>query len=139
MKIVVPASSWRVYKMRRNWRGVLLFALALAVQAFAPAAANIAMSQASGDPRFSIEICLQAGGGSADDNHQLPGPRNGQRGACLLCQVCCGGVAPLESRSDAVGAAPVQWTALACTVADCTLPALRHEYSHQARAPPVFS
>ncbi len=125
--------------MHRNWLGVLLFALALAIQAFALAAANVAMSRASSDPSFSTDICLQSGGGSANSKSQLPGPHDGQRGACLLCQVCCSGVAPLATRPVPVGEAPVQWTALAWTVADCALPAPRYEYSHQARAPPTFS
>ncbi len=126
--------------MRRNWRGaLLLFALSLAVQAFAAVAANVAMSRVSGDPRFSTEICLQSGDGSAGDTHQIPDPRDRHHDACLLCELYTGGVAPLAARPNLVGAAPVQWTMLVWTVADCALPALRHEYSRQARAPPVFS
>ena len=125
--------------MRRNWLGALLFALALAIQALAPAAASIAMSQASGNPVLSTQICLQIGGGFANEKPQLPGPHGGQRDACPLCRLCCGGVAPLEPRTISVGEAPVQWMALAWTVADCALPAPRYEHSHQARAPPIFS
>ncbi len=126
--------------MRRNWRSALwLVALALAVQVFAPAVDNVAMSWASGVPRSPAEICLRAGGGSADDTQQIPGPHDRYRDACLSCQLCTGGVAPLASRPNLVGEAPVQWTTLAWTVADRALPAPRYEYSHQARAPPVLS
>jgi hypothetical protein len=125
-------------EMPRNWRSVLLFALALAIQALAPAAANFAMARPSGDLRSSIILCLQTGG-SAGDRQQLPGHHDRQRDDCPLCQISCSGVAPLEARPNFAGLAPVQWTALAWTVADRALPAPRHEYSHPARAPPVFS
>jgi len=126
--------------MRRNWCGaLLLFVLALAVQAVAPATANIAMSRTFGEPRFSIEVCSRAGDGFADDNHQLPNPHDRHHGACIICQLCCNGVAPLAVRPNLVGEAPVQWTTLAWTVADRALPAPRHEHSHRARAPPVLS
>jgi hypothetical protein len=126
--------------MHRSWRGVLLFALALAIQAFAPAAANIAMAQPSGDSRVSFVICLQTGGSPADQQHRLPGQHNNrQHDACPLCQISCSGVAPLEARPNLAGLAPVQWTALAWTVADRALPAPRHESSHQPRAPPALS
>ena len=122
--------------MRYKWCSVLLFALALAVQALAPAAGNIAFA-ASGDQRFSLQICLQSGG--SDGSNELPGQNDRQRDSCPVCQVSCSGVAPLEARPDPVGLALVQWTALAWTVADRALPAPRHESSHQPRAPPAFS
>ena len=126
--------------MRCNWRGALcLFALALAVQVFAPAATNVAMSWVSGDPRFSIEVCSSANGGFGDENHRIPAPHDRHQDVCLLCQSCCGGVAPLLARANLVGEASVQWTTVAWTVADRALPAPRYEYSHQARAPPVLS
>jgi hypothetical protein len=130
----VPEVSSR---MRRKWYSVLLFALALAVQALALAAANVALATAPGEYRTSIQLCLQSGD-SAGDN-QLPGHHEGQRDACFMCQVSCCGVAPLEARPNPVGLAPVQWTALAWTVADRALPAPRHESSHQPRAPPAIS
>jgi hypothetical protein len=123
--------------MRRKWRSVLLFALALAFQALAPAAANVALAAASDDIRASIQICLQSGGPAGKND--LPGQTDRQHDACLICQVNCNGVAPLEARPNPVGLAPVQWTALAWTVADRALPALRHDSSHQPRAPPAFS
>jgi hypothetical protein len=124
--------------MRRNWRNVLLFAAALAIQALAPAAAAIAMARPFAGSLSSIEICLEIRG-SAGDQQQLPGHNDRSRDACPLCQICCSGAAPLEARPNLAGLAPVQWTALAWTVADRALPAPRHEYSHQARAPPILS
>jgi len=124
--------------MRRKMYCVLLFALALAVQAFAPAVGNIALATTSGDTRASLQICLQSGGAAGSD--ELPGPSQGHRDSCLLCQSGCGGLAPLEARPNPVGLAPVQWTALLpWIVADRALPALRPNSPHQPRAPPTIS
>ncbi len=125
--------------MRRNWFSVVLFALALALQAFGPAAANVAMAQASAETRQSFALCLQSGGVSAGDYHPLPGQKDRHRDSCPLCQICCDGIASYEARLNQVAGAPVQWSALSWTSADCALPSPRHEHSHQARAPPVFS
>lgn len=125
--------------MRRNWFGVFVFVLALAVQVMAPAAANVAMAQASGTANQAFALCLQDAGDSADGSRQLPGHKDHHRDSCPLCQICCGGIAPIEARPYQVGRAPVQWAALAWTVADRVLPTPRHEHAHQARAPPAFS
>lgn len=122
--------------MRRNWVSGLLFALALAFQAAAPVAATVAMERGSSP---SVEICLKAAGKAAASDNQLPGPHDSKRDICALCEFCCSGVAPLEARPNPVGLAPVQWTALAWTVADRALPALRHDHARQARAPPFVS
>ena len=121
--------------MTRNRLGVMLFALALAIQALAPAA-NIA-SAALGDRGFSLQICLQSGGVAG--NNELPGQNDRQRDSCPVCQVSCSGVAPLEARPNAVGLAHVQWIATSWTVADRVLPAPNPDYSRRARAPPAFS
>jgi len=125
--------------MRRNWFGVLVFMLALAVQALAPAVANVAMALTSSEAGRSFSLCLRAGGSPAGNSQQLPGHNDRHRDACLLCQVCCDGIAPIEARPNDVGRAHVQWTALAWTVADRVLPTPRHDHSRQARAPPAFS
>jgi hypothetical protein len=124
--------------MRQKWLSVLLFALALAIQAFAPAAADIALASTSGETRASLQICLQSGGSAGTD--ELPGPYQSRHDPCLLCQVGSGGLTPLEAGPNPVGLAPVQWTALLpWTVADRALPALRPNSSHQPRAPPANS
>jgi hypothetical protein len=124
--------------MRRKIYCVLLFVLALAIQAFAPAAASIALATSSGETRASLQICLQSGGSAGSD--ELPGPGQAHRDSCLLCQTGCGGATPLEAGLNPVGLAPVQWNALLpWMVADRALPALRPHSSHQARAPPAIS
>lgn len=122
--------------MRRSWIGGLLFVLALAFQAAAPVAAGIAMERGS---RSSVDVCVKAGGAVAAAENQLPGPHDANGDICALCAFCCSGVAPLEAGPNPVGSAPVQWTVLAWTVADCALPALRHDHARQARAPPSLA
>jgi hypothetical protein len=122
--------------MRRSWLAVMLFSLALLVQAFAPAAARIAMARMPTAGAFSL--CLQSPG-QIGGIPQSPAQRDHQRGACLFCQICCSGISP-EARLSSVGKAPVRWTTtFSRTVADRVLPALGQEYSHEARAPPAFS
>jgi hypothetical protein len=125
--------------MRRNWISVLLFALALAIQALAPTAANVAIAQGSAETRQSLALCSQIGDVPADDFGRLPGHGNHHSGACLLCQICCDGVAPFEARPSQVCRVPVQWTALAWMAMHSAMPAPRVEHSRQARAPPAFS
>lgn len=92
--------------MRRNWFSVVLFALALALQAFGPAAANVAMAQASAETRQSFALCLQSGGVSAGDYHPLPGQKDRHRDSCPLCQICCDGIASYEARLNQVAGRP---------------------------------
>ena len=125
--------------MRRNWIGVLVFALALTIQVWAPVVASVAMAQTATDAERRLSLCLNAGGDNADRSQQLPGHHNQHRDACPLCQFCCGGIAPIEARPNQVGRAPVQWIALAWTVADRVLPTPAHDHSRQARAPPALS
>jgi hypothetical protein len=121
--------------MRRNWLTVLLFALALTVQAFAPAAAQVASRLGVGGA--VSEFCFNDIASS--DQSQAPAPAKGHREACLFCQNHCDGVAPLAARAIHLGKAPVQWTALDWTVADRALPTPPQDYSRQARAPPANS
>lgn len=120
--------------MRRQWICALLFALALAFQAAAPVAAHIVMERRGS----SGEVCLTTVAKAVDES-QLPGHHDSGHDLCALCGVWCSGVAPLEARPNPVGLAPVQWTALAWTVADRAMPALRHDHARQARAPPSLS
>ncbi len=120
--------------MTRNRLGVLLFALALAIQALA-SAANIA-SAALAARGFSLQICLQSGGVAG--TNELPGQNDRQRD-CPVCQVSCSGVAPIVAWLPPVGMAHVQWIATSWTVADRVLPAPNPDYSRRARAPPALS
>jgi len=123
--------------MRRHWVSVLLFALALAVSAFAPAGANVALALGGGEIRASGEFCL--GHGDGDQPRQPSGHGERRHDSCPLCQVCCDNVAPVATKPVQLGMAPVQWAKFAWTEADRALPSPRGEYSHRARAPPSFS
>lgn len=139
LRFLAGREAARFRSMRRNWLSVFVFVLALTIQVIAPAGANVAMARASGEAQQSVSICLSIGGDPADNSQQFPGHNDRHHSSCLLCQVCCGGIAPIEARPHQVGKAPVQWIVLAWTVADRVLPAPRHKHSHQARAPPAFS
>lgn len=119
--------------MRRNWLTTLLFALALAVQAFAPAAAHVATQ--AGATNVIEEICFKDAGPT--DPIQTPGHFKNRHGLCLFCQYYGDGVAPLAARAFHISAAPVQWTALAWVTANIVPPALYRDYSRQARGPPA--
>lgn len=121
--------------MRRNWLTILLFALALAVQALAPAAAHVASAGITASAA-SDETCFTNVGST--DRTQAPGHLKGHRDACLFCQSYCDGAAPLGARVIHLGKAPVQWTALFWTVADRALPTPQYDYSRQARGPPAI-
>jgi hypothetical protein len=122
--------------MRRNSLGALLFALALAIQAVAPAAAPVAMAQASGGSTFPTEICQQAR--IVDERERSPGRHERRRDLCSLCQISCSGVAPLQARTSFESLTFVGWTALAWPAICCAAPARRGEFSHRARAPPTI-
>jgi len=124
--------------MQSKWLTALLFALALAIQAFAPVAGNVAVARSLGDAGETVDLCLD-GASSAGDRHQAPGHLHGHRGACALCQAFCDGLAPLAARLVSPGMAPVQWTALDWTARDRALPTRLHDFSRQARAPPSLS
>lgn len=117
--------------MRRNWLTILLFALALAIQAFAPAAAHVATQ--AGATSVVEEICLKDAGSTQP--MQTPGHLK-VHGLCLFCQSYCDGVAPLAARAVHIGAAPVQWTALSWATASRAPLTFYRDYSRQARAPP---
>ena len=125
--------------MRRNRFGVVVFALALAVQVLAPVVVKVAMARTFDDAGRTFSLCLQAGDSPSDNSQRLPGHNDLHRDACLLCQLCCDGIAPIDARSNYIGTAPVQWTAFAWTAADRALPTPHHDHSRQPRAPPAFS
>jgi hypothetical protein len=117
--------------MSRNWLTAILFALALAVQAIAPIAGNVASAQAGVSAN-----CLAADGA---DHKSTPGHVHRHRDSCLLCQTFCDGVAPVETRQASLVFASFDWRPFAWTMADRTLQGPQRDYSRQARAPPSFS
>lgn len=124
--------------MRRKWLTVLFFALALAIQALAPIATNVAYAGGGGSASTAFELCLN-GGGFADDQTQTPGQANRRHENCPLCQTFCDGAAPLAGRSVFLRIVPPTSRALSSTEVD-RFPLKRpFEHSHQARAPPLHS
>jgi hypothetical protein len=120
--------------MRRSLPGVLLFLLALAIQALAPATARVIMARAQNDGTAVYTLCVSI----ADPQGQQP-LRAQHDSSCLLCQIGCDGAAPLSARVVQAGAAPVQWTHADWTAADRAPPARTALSAHRARAPPAFS
>jgi hypothetical protein len=117
--------------MSRNWLTAVLFALALAVQAIAPIAGNLAAAQAGVSTN-----CLAADGA---DHKSAPGHVHRHRDSCLLCQAFCDGVAPVEAHPVHLVFASFDWRPLAWTMADSTLKGPQRDFCRQARAPPSFS
>jgi hypothetical protein len=121
--------------MSRRWLPTLLFALAMAVQAFLPVATGVAAAR--GIDVHGSEICLKAGS-PGHERHAPAGHAHGNHD-CALCQAFCDGAAPVAGKPVLLVLAPVQWRDLPWTVADRALPAPSRDYDRQARAPPAFS
>jgi hypothetical protein len=123
--------------MSRRWLASLLFALALAVQAFMPVANGVAAARGV-DLHALVENCLNVGGADQRTPH-APGHVHGHHD-CALCQAFCDGVASDAARPLPFALAPaVRWTELRWTLADRALPASPRDFARQARAPPRFS
>jgi hypothetical protein len=128
--------------MSRSWFGRLLFVLALAIQVFSPAAANVAQSNAgplNDQGKTAFQICLKTAADYATGDRQSPGLPERHGGSCAFCQVFCDGAPAFGATVTEVGLAPVQWRFFAWTVADRALPTPRDTSSHQPRAPPKYS
>jgi len=125
--------------MTRNWLLGLLFVLAMAIQAIAPAAANFAHSGGPGSDKTTFQLCLKAAADFANGEKRYPGQTEQSHDSCFFCQLSCDGPAPLATSPSAAGLAPVQWRPSAWAEADRAPPTLRREASNQPRAPPKFS
>jgi hypothetical protein len=115
---------------------IILVVFALAVQTMTPAAMAVASHGAPNGFARGL-VCLSSAPGSGKS--RLPGPHDSGHATCLFCQVSCSGVAFLAAGPNETGMAPVQWTAMSWTVADCAVPAPLREPARQARAPPLSS
>jgi hypothetical protein len=120
--------------MRCNWTSGFLFALALAVQAVAPAAANAAMAR--GAFALALQSCSKEQGTART---AAPDHSDALVDRCAACALCCAGVAPVDARPDPIASAPLHWTRAVWTALSSSAPALRHDHARQARAPPIFS
>jgi len=125
--------------VRRSLFAVVVFTLAWAAQVLAPARANVAQAQGSDKFQRSLENCLKTGGAPAKNSRRFPGTDDGPRDACLVCQVCCAGVAPIEARLRQVDKTSQQCAVVAWMEGDGFLPKAHYEYLRQARAPPALS
>jgi hypothetical protein len=119
--------------MRRNFLCALMFALALAVQALAPAAAGVAMATAA------QQLCVTLSSAEPGATAQPAGHSDAGPALCDLCALCCGAVGPIGTRSVAVTTAPLRWIALIWAAADDPAPLARRGHAGQARAPPSCS
>ncbi len=124
--------------MRQSWFGRLFFALALAIQVFSPAAANVAQSNAD-SAKTAFQICLKTASDFATGKQQLPGQAERHGGGCAFCRLSCHGSAPLGAVVAEIGVAPVQWRSCAWTAADRVPPTPREARWRQPRAPPQYS
>ncbi len=126
--------------MKRNSLLGLLFVLAMAIQAIAPAAANFAHSGGSSSDKTTFQLCLKAATDVANGEKRHPGQTEHHHDSCLFCQLSFAGVGPLAAVFSAASLAPIHWgPSAAWAEADLAPPALRQVASHRARAPPKFS
>ncbi|ATQ66962.1 MULTISPECIES: hypothetical protein [Methylosinus] len=118
--------------MGRNFLCALLFALALAVQALAPAAARMAMGSDAPTACSTASVVI-----SADEARPTGLPQVSPE-LCSLCALC-GGVAPPVAPRAAVCAAAIPASLTGWVVADDESAPSRHDHLIRARAPPAFS
>ncbi len=124
--------------MRHSWFGRIFFALALTIQVFSPAAANIAQSKTD-SAKTAFQICLKTASDFATGKQQAPGLPERHGGGCAFCRLSCDGSAPFGAVVAEVGVAPVQSRSRAWTAADRALPTPREANWRQPRAPPQYS
>jgi hypothetical protein len=126
--------------MRRHWLSVLIFALALAVSALAPAGVHFANSRGAGGGYPAGEICLAHAGVGPHRHHHQPSDHSGRHhDSCPLCQAFGDGVAPVAMRPAHLASPSLLWARLVFAESDRVLPAAPRDYARQARAPPAFS
>lgn len=119
--------------MRRNLAGILLFSLALAVQALAPATAGLAHSALGPPGQICATVAEASGATSAVPiGHADVGP-----GLCDLCALCCGSVGPLAARPEVSGVASPDWAAAQWPApVERAIPFVP-DRARRARAPPL--
>jgi hypothetical protein len=122
---------FRKRSMSRRWLTIALFALALAVQALAPAAIGVAAAHEGG----LSETCVTAA--DRAPQHAPPGTRHTHH-HCALCQSFCDGVAPVPVRPIAVDAGPLHWRSFAWVAPVMAASPAWRDFAHRARAPPRF-
>ncbi len=126
-------------QMRGYGLRVLLFALAMALQAFLPTAASVASYPASSPGKAAFQVCSPASADFQNDTAPLPSPSERHRGDCAFCQLSCDGAATFADAASGAGAPLPQQREIVWTTANGDAPAPRREAARQPRAPPKFS
>jgi hypothetical protein len=124
--------------MRRNLAGILLFSLALAVQALAPATAGLAHS-ALGPAQICATLAVQTSLTEASDATSAApiGHADAGLGACDLCVLCCGGAGPLAARPEVSGVLSSDWAAAQWRASVARPVVFAADHARRARAPPL--
>ncbi|WP_157516550.1 hypothetical protein [Methylosinus sp. LW3] len=129
--------------MRRNLAGILLFSLALAVQALASATAGLAHS-ALGQGQICATLADQTSlteasltqasdaTSAAPIGHADIGP-----GLCDLCALCCGGAGPFAARPEVSGVLSSDWAAAQWRAPVARAVVFAADHARRARAPPL--
>ncbi|HEY8065655.1 MAG TPA: hypothetical protein VIF40_13180 [Methylosinus sp.] len=134
----------------RSLASILLFSLALAVQAIAPATAGLVQSSlgpgqicatladvsAATVSSTTVSTVLGAtvfGATSATPaGHDEAGPR-----LCDLCALCCGGAAPPAAHPEIAGVASPDWAFAEWAATLPRVEVFRPDHARRARAPPL--
>ncbi|PWB94614.1 hypothetical protein [Methylosinus sporium] len=118
--------------MRRNLASILLFSLALAVQAIAPATAGLARSALAPGQICAAFADSKAAPSVVPAGHAEAGPE-----LCDLCALCCGVAAPLAASPEIARIASPGWTwaEWAATVRRAAI--FEPDHARRARAPPL--
>jgi hypothetical protein len=119
--------------MRWNLVGILLFSLALAIQAIAPATAGLVQSSLAPGQICATLADVSAATSAAPAGHSEAGPR-----LCDLCALCCGGgAAPLAARPEISGVASSDWAFAEWAATARRVVVFQPDHARRARAPPL--
>jgi hypothetical protein len=123
--------------MRRNWFCGLLFALALAIQAFSPGATALARSNAV-LAKSAYELCwktAQSGSRQDEDSNQ----RELRHLGCVFCQASSSGLTPFAPTASAADFVSTDSYLLVAHAVDAPAPPSPFGKARRARAPPHIS
>ncbi len=114
--------------MRRSWFSLLLFLVAMALQAVAPMAASSARAQ-----NRPSDLCVSAGAAATIDR-QKPANERRDHQLCTFCLACCGAAPPCAASSALRPLDVASWVA-SPAYSEVLRPS-RRDPARQPRAPP---
>lgn len=121
--------------MRRGIVSSVLFALALAIQALAPATASVAMARIAAGARCATPteatIAVAVRHGEAAEHHSVA--------VCGLCQFCCATAASVGARPVSADMAVLAPVSRAFMPQRSVAADIGRRFTHRARAPPRLS